>query len=42
MRSMLFAFGAIFVIAVCADLVLGQMGFSTAESSSGPAVRLGE
>ena len=40
MKAMLMAFVAIAVIAVAADLGLERAGFSAAEVTSGPAVRL--
>ncbi len=39
MRAMLIAFLAMAVIAVAADLALDYSGFSTAETTAGPAVR---
>ena len=39
MRAMLIAFLARAVIAVAADLALDYSGFSTAETTAGPAVR---
>jgi len=42
MKSMLLAFAAIAVIAVGADVVLDQIGFSSQERMSGPAVRLSD
>ncbi len=39
MRAMLIAFLAMAVIAVIADLALDYSGFSTAETTAGPAVR---
>ena len=39
MRAMLIAFLAMAVIAVAADLALNYSGFSTAETTAGPAVR---
>lgn len=41
MKAMLLAFLAIAVIAVGADVVLDNSGFSTRETTSGPAVRSG-
>jgi hypothetical protein len=40
MKAMLVAFVAIAVIAVVADVGLGYAGFSSAEVTSGPSVRL--
>lgn len=40
MKAMLAAFAAIAVIAIGSNLVLDNAGFSAAERSSGPAVRL--
>lgn len=40
MKAMLAAFATIVVIAVGSNLILGQIGFSSAERSSGSAVRL--
>lgn len=40
MKAMLVAFAAITVIAIGSNLILGNVGFSTAERGSGPAVRL--
>lgn len=42
MKAMLAGFAAIVVIAVGANLVLKQMGFSSADQTAGNAVRLGE
>ena len=42
MKTMLFAFAAIAVIAVGADVALDQIGFSSQERTSGPAVRLSD
>ena len=42
MKAMLFAFVAIIVIAVGANLVLDGMGFSSAGSNTSAAVRLGD
>lgn len=41
MKAMFFAFVAIFVIAVGANLILDGMGFSSAENSTSTSVRLG-
>lgn len=41
MKVMLGAFAAIFVIAIVADVILDNSGFSAAEQTSGNAVRLG-
>lgn len=41
MKAMLLAFLAIAVIAVGADVVLDNSGFSTREATSGAAVRSG-
>jgi hypothetical protein len=40
MKAMYAAFVAIALIAVVADIGLGRAGFSAAETTSGPAVRL--
>ena len=40
MKSMLLAFVATAVVAIGADFVLGSMGFSAQEATSGTAVRL--
>lgn len=40
MKAMLAAFVAIAVISVGSNVVLKQVGFSTQERASGPAVRL--
>jgi hypothetical protein len=40
MKSMLTGFVAILVIALGANLVLGNAGFSSEETHSGPSVRL--
>ncbi len=40
MKAMMFAFLAIAVIAVLADVGLSYAGFSSAEVTSGPNVRL--
>lgn len=40
MKAMLFAFTAMIVIAFGADFVLHQAGFSSADQTSGNAVRL--
>lgn len=40
MKSMMLAFVAMAVIAVCADFVLSGMGFSAQEATAGAAVRL--
>ena len=40
MKAMLFAFVAIVVISVDANLVLDGMGFSSAENNTSAAVRL--
>ena len=42
MKTMLIAFAAIIVIAVGANLVLENMGFSTAQETAGADVRLGQ
>lgn len=42
MKAMLFAFVAIIVIAVGANLVLDSMGFSSAGNNTSAAVRLGD
>lgn len=41
MKSMILAFAAIAVVAIAADVVLGNMGFSTREQTSGPSTRNG-
>lgn len=41
MKAMLIAFLAIAVISVGADIALDHLGFSTQETTSGPAVRHG-
>ncbi|SMX44305.1 hypothetical protein [Actibacterium lipolyticum] len=41
MKSMIIAFVAIAVLAVAADVVLDNMGFSTREQTSGPSTRNG-
>ncbi|MDE2790955.1 MAG: hypothetical protein OXI81_11090 [Paracoccaceae bacterium] len=41
MRAMIIAFAAIFVVAICADLGLDHIGFSTEDRTTGTAVRLG-
>ncbi len=40
MKPMLIAFAAIIVIAVGSDLILNQMGFSSADVSASSSVRL--
>ena len=40
MKPMLIAFAAIIVIAVGSDLVLDNLGFSSAEMSTGSSARL--
>lgn len=40
MKTMFVAFAAIAVIAVGANLILGQAGFSSQDRAAGPAVRL--
>lgn len=40
MKSMYLAFAAIAAVAILADLGLARAGFSTAEVTAGPAVRL--
>jgi len=40
MKTMLIAFGAIVVIAIGSNLILGQAGFSSQDRSAGNAVRL--
>lgn len=40
MKAMIAAFAAIVIIAIGANLVLQNAGFSSAERASGPAVRL--
>jgi len=42
MKTMLTAFAAIIVIAVGANVILGQAGFSSQERTAGAAVRLGD
>ncbi len=42
MKSMLAAFVMVAVIAICADIFLNNMGFSTQKSHAGSAVRLGD
>ncbi len=42
MKSMLAAFVMVAVIAICADIFLHSLGFSTQESHTGSDVRLGE
>lgn len=42
MKAMLIAFVAIAVIAVGANYILGQAGFSSQERTAGSAVRLGD
>ncbi len=40
MKAMLVAFGAIVVIAIGSNLILGASGFSSQERAAGSAVRL--
>ena len=40
MKAMMFAFLEIAVIAIVANFGLGEIGFSSAEKSTSPAVRL--
>ena len=40
MKTQLFAFAAIVVLAVGADLILDQIGFSSSERSASDSVRL--
>ena len=40
MKAMLLAFAAVAVIAIGANMFLGQVGFSSQERTAGPAVRL--
>lgn len=42
MKPMLTAFAATIVIAFGANVLLGEMGFSAAETGTGSAVRLSE
>jgi len=42
MKTMLTAFAAIVVIAVGANFILGQAGFSSQDRTAGAAVRLGD
>lgn len=42
MKAMFAAFAAIIVIAVGANLALEHMGFSSADQTSSPSVRLGD
>ena len=42
MKAMFLAFAAIVVIAVGANLALDHMGFSSADQTTSPSVRLGE
>jgi len=42
MKAMFAAFAAIIVIAVGANLILGQAGFSAQDRTAGAAVRLGD
>jgi hypothetical protein len=40
MKAMLTAFAAIVLIAIGANFILGNAGFSSAERNAGPSVRL--
>ncbi|GAB2184336.1 hypothetical protein [Roseibium sp. LAB1] len=42
MKTMLIAFAAIIVIAIGANQALEHMGFSSADFTTSPSVRLGE
>jgi len=42
MKAMIAAFAATIVIAIAAPVVLGMLGFSSAETGAGAAVRLSE